>query len=156
MRLQIIQAWNGEDELHVGSSSSSSSTGTAAHVQANFIAAALATILSGPFNYARNMQYATSSRRPALATSVILQQLWQETLSVPGTGPKLRFLQQRLRIGWGTARVALGMSMGHATYDWLRRQQQQQQQDQLITYKGEGRNIHETSDAITRRHSSHI
>ena len=39
-----------------------------------------------------------------------------ETAAKPGL-EKFSFLQQRLRIGWGTARVAVGMAFGNYVYD---------------------------------------
>jgi hypothetical protein len=86
----------------------------------NLLAAAAATVLSGPFNYARNVQYSTSSRERAETTWRVLRQLARDARDHPGnTMDMVRFLQSRLRIGWGTARVALGMTFGHAVYDWL-------------------------------------
>lgn len=93
--------------------------------QANVLAAALATIASGPFNYVRNIQYGTRSHERALSTYMILQDLWWEVSQETKWHRKLHLLQLRLRIGWGTARVALGMSLGHTVYDIL--------QDQITT-----------------------
>jgi hypothetical protein len=84
----------------------------------NFVAAGLATILSGPFNYARNVQYATSSRQVPPSTTQVLHELMQEVRQTHGVD-KLRLLQNRLRIGWGTFRVALGMAFAHAVYDTI-------------------------------------
>lgn len=87
--------------------------------QANIVAAALATIASGPFNYVRNIQYGTRSHEKALSTWSILVDLWLEATHQETLGSRLYFLLTRLRIGWGTARVALGMSLGHSIYDGL-------------------------------------
>ena len=46
---------------------------------ANMLAATVATVASGPFNYARIMQYNTSSERPADKTFQILNELVRET-----------------------------------------------------------------------------
>ena len=86
---------------------------------ANMGAAALATIASGPFNLARNVQYATKSRDTADSMSQVLISLGKELRDQPTVWKKLKHTQQRLRIGWGTARVALGMSFGHWVYDRL-------------------------------------
>jgi hypothetical protein len=80
------------------------------------MAAALATILSGPFNFARNIQYASRGEQRPLTTTAILQNLVHETRHHAQPG---RFLQNRLQLGWGTARVAFGISLGHGIYDWL-------------------------------------
>lgn len=83
---------------------------------ANMIAAGLATILSGPFNYARNIQYATPSHLSAPPTAEVLRELLGE---IAQASNKLVVVQNRLRIGWGTARVALGMAFAHTVYDYL-------------------------------------
>ena len=85
----------------------------------NLVAAALGTVASGPFNYVRNVQYATSSRIKADGTAQVLRNLARETSAQPTVLLRCSFLQSRLRIGWGTARVAFGMAFGHAVYDWL-------------------------------------
>jgi hypothetical protein len=95
--------------------------------QANLVAAALATVASGPFNYVRNIQYSTSSAKIPHGTWQVLTDLARQTMTLESAktvGGKLRYLQQRLRIGWGTARVACGMTFGHAVYDWLHKKVQ--------------------------------
>jgi hypothetical protein len=88
--------------------------------KANFVAAGLATIGSGPFNYVRNVQFATKSRNRADSTARVLRDLFEEAETKKGF-QKWSFLQSRLRVGWGTLRVALGISFGHAIYDTLQR-----------------------------------
>ncbi len=85
----------------------------------NFMAAALATVVSGPLNLARNVQYATKSRHVADTVREVLSQFVQEISQRPTLSEKSRHVQNRLRIGWGTARVALGMTFGHFVYDKL-------------------------------------
>lgn len=87
----------------------------------NFLAAALATLASGPFNYARNIQYATSSRERADGTWRVLLALVDETRE-QDVGRRWRFVQSRLRIGWGTLRVAAGMAFAQAVYDFTSEQ----------------------------------
>lgn len=87
----------------------------------NFVAAGLATVASGPFNYARNIQYATSSRDRAQNTVQILQELMEQVAKEKTAIQKWSLLQNRLRIGWGTARVALGMTFAHSVYDTLQK-----------------------------------
>lgn len=84
---------------------------------ANFVAAALATIASGPFNLARNVQYATRSRHVADPVIRVFYDFYKEISDQQTTFEKCKHVQNRLRIGWGTARVALGMSFGHFVYD---------------------------------------
>jgi len=86
---------------------------------ANFMAATFATILSGPLNLARNLQYATSSKEVADSVRVVLAQFTKEVIQCPSWYERCRHIQNRLRIGWGTARVALGMTFGHYVYDTL-------------------------------------
>lgn len=85
----------------------------------NFVAAAMATVISGPFNYVRNVQFATRSHETADSTVTILRDLVSQTLTHRGVLARLHFLQNRLRIGWGTTRVAIGMTFAHAVYNWL-------------------------------------
>lgn len=72
----------------------------------------ISTIISSPFNFVRNMQYAeTSANIPS--SFKCLQQLYfngwiKEDGSVVGA---VRWWLFRLRIGWGTARVAVGMGI---------------------------------------------
>jgi hypothetical protein len=86
---------------------------------ANFVAAAMATIVSGPFNLARNVQYATRSRHVADPVKDVFFNFCKEVLERPTGFEKCKHIQNRLRIGWGTARVAIGMSFGHYVYDKL-------------------------------------
>ena len=86
----------------------------------NTAAGAAATILSGPFNYARNMQYALPVGDKAPSTLVVVRQLWVEAAQEPSALARLRFLQIRLRIGWGSLRVAVGMALGQALFDTVR------------------------------------
>jgi hypothetical protein len=97
---------------------------------ANMTAAALATIVSGPFNLARNVQYATRSKHKADNVSKVLQEFVVETQSQPTLWGKLKFVQRRLRIGWGTVRVAVGMSFGHFVYDRMMGMYQDHQEQQ--------------------------
>jgi len=93
---------------------------------ANMTAAALATVVSAPFNLVRNVQYATRSREKADTISMILRDFMREAACVRVRGQqtqttwqRMRFIQNRLRIGWGTVRVSMGMAFGHLVYDNL-------------------------------------
>ena len=83
----------------------------------NFLAAMVATVLSGPFNFVRNVQYATKSQDTARTTQEVLERLWRQVRELPTASARFHHLQGRLRIGWGTARVAIGMALGHFVYD---------------------------------------
>mmetsp|Transcript_27728 Transcript_27728/g.42438 ORF Transcript_27728/g.42438 Transcript_27728/m.42438 type:complete len:182 (+) Transcript_27728:122-667(+) len=84
---------------------------------ANASAAAIATVVSGPLNFARNVQYATKSRQERKSIGIILSKLVHHTLEQPTWMDKWTYVQNRLRIGWGTARVAVGVAFGHHVYD---------------------------------------
>jgi hypothetical protein len=88
---------------------------------ANMAAAALATVVSAPFNLVRNVQYATRSREKADTISKILDDFVKEARSRKRktSWQSARYIQNRLRIGWGTVRVAVGMAFGHLVYDNL-------------------------------------
>jgi Mitochondrial carrier protein len=75
--------------------------------QTNMIAAGVATALSGPFNYVRNIQYGTKSNARAPSTYAVLVDLARETCTAPRTRmlDRLVFLCTKLRVGWGTVRV---------------------------------------------------
>ena len=84
---------------------------------ANMTAAAVATGLSAPFNYARNMKLATPATKTPPTTSAALRDLWKAAGHQPTLSTRLSFLQQRLRVGWGTARVAVGVALGQWLFD---------------------------------------
>jgi hypothetical protein len=83
----------------------------------NMISAGIATMVSGPFNLARNEQYATRSKKVAPTIPQVFSALAQQVAEQDTLSGKLSLLQNRLRIGWGTARVAVGMAFGHYIYD---------------------------------------
>ncbi|MCE0722533.1 MULTISPECIES: hypothetical protein [Legionella] len=85
----------------------------------NASAAAVATIASSPFNYVRNMQYATSPNLKPPSACEAFTKVWNESKTPPQSFlSQLSFLQQRFRIGWGTARVAFGMAVGQKLFDY--------------------------------------
>jgi hypothetical protein len=86
---------------------------------ANLLAAAMATVVSGPFNLARNVQYATKSEHISYTVTEVLTNFVHETAERPTTYEKCKHFQNRLRLGWGTMRVAVGMAFGHYVYDKL-------------------------------------
>jgi len=87
-------------------------------VALSLVAGAIATTASAPLNYARNMQFATPSTHPARSTLALLRQLLRDARA---EDRPWRFLQRRLRVGWGTARVAVGMASGFELYALYRR-----------------------------------
>jgi hypothetical protein len=86
----------------------------------NMVAAGLATILSGPWNLARTIQYGAIGPNQAPPTiTTVFRQLYMEVSSQPTLLRRISYLQARLRIGWGTARVAVGMAFGQYVYEKL-------------------------------------
>lgn len=83
----------------------------------NMISAGFATIMSSPFNFVRNMHYATPVTEKPKSFTGILKQLYVDSLQQPTLLNQVGFFRQRLRIGWGTARVAAGMAVGQMVYD---------------------------------------
>lgn len=88
---------------------------------ANCLAALFSTALSAPFNYARTIQYATAPDKPAPSVREALHHLNEESRAHKGV-ERFSFFQQRFRIGWGSARVAVGMAVGQAAFDHTRAQ----------------------------------
>jgi len=86
---------------------------------ANMASAAMATVVSAPFNLVRNVQYATRSREKADSVSNILRDFVKDANKHETAWQRARYIQNRLRIGWGTVRVAVGMAFGHFMYDNL-------------------------------------
>lgn len=99
----------------------SSSKGSFGIFAADTCAAGISTIASSPLNYARSLQYATAPEHPVPTIRAILSTLWHESKATNQRPlERLSFFQQRLRIGWGTARVAVGMAMGQKIFDSTR------------------------------------
>mmetsp|Transcript_1783 Transcript_1783/g.1888 ORF Transcript_1783/g.1888 Transcript_1783/m.1888 type:complete len:345 (-) Transcript_1783:324-1358(-) len=92
---------------------------------ANLVAASVATVVSSPFNLARNVQYSIKSETARPSIRKVLLKLRREMhTSTSENRPRpvweqFRYAGMRLRIGWGTARVAIGISFGHFVYDYL-------------------------------------
>jgi len=87
------------------------------HWVGNMAAAGVATVASAPLNLARNVQYATKPSEPRQSIVQVFIFLKNEVAAEQGVLRKLSHLQQRLRVGWGTARVAIGMAFGNQVYD---------------------------------------
>ncbi|CAE8633842.1 unnamed protein product [Polarella glacialis] len=85
--------------------------------------AALGTVISSPFNYVRNRSYAVSSE-VALESACAKWNFWCEHMGFLWHGMRrqestlagFRWLQVRMQLGWGTARVACGMAMTDLLY----------------------------------------
>ena len=97
---------------------------------ANVLAASVATVISGPFNLARNIQYSTKSKHVSDSVVVVLQDFNTEISQRHKLIDKLKHVQNRLRLGWGTIRVAGGMAFGQILYDELHGMYQDKQEQQ--------------------------
>ena len=80
----------------------------------------IATMLSSPFNFVRNIQYATAKdekKIPSMMT--VMRALYYDGMkeSDGGVFKAVQYWMFRLRIGWGTARVAVGMRVTSFGYE---------------------------------------
>jgi len=82
----------------------------------NVLAASVATVLSSPLNYVRVVHYATPPDIKPVGALEILRDLLRSAERRPSTYERLSYIQTRLRIGWGTARVGFGMGFSSTLY----------------------------------------
>lgn len=86
----------------------------------NMVAATVATILSSPMNYVRNIHYATDpSLKPQTSIHILRELVLRAYRENPTWLGRVHFVQHMLRIGWGTARVGCGMAVGALLYDFF-------------------------------------
>lgn len=88
---------------------------------ANMSAAMAATVLSAPFNYVRTIQYAHIAEKERRPMWNQMLRLWANAKLEPSP---LRYLGQRLRIGWGTMRVAVGMAVAQLLFAKIKERRQ--------------------------------
>ncbi|MDX1901744.1 MAG: hypothetical protein SFW66_07050 [Gammaproteobacteria bacterium] len=86
----------------------------------NIVSGSLAAVASSPLNYLRSMAYASSPELKALGARKVFTDLWHESKSCLTLPSKLSFFQRRFLIGYGTARVGLGMAAGQFLFDKMR------------------------------------
>lgn len=85
------------------------------------LAGGIATIASGPFNYARSIQYATPADQPSPSMTKVLSNIWQESKNHSHQSfGRFYFFQDRFKFGWGSARVAFNMSFGQFLFGAIR------------------------------------
>jgi len=84
----------------------------------NLLAGGIATVLSSPINYVRNIQYGRSAAKKTPPSYLVLRRLWNEgKVNFDETGEaRIKFLIRRLALGWGTLRVAFGMAFSSQVY----------------------------------------
>ena len=89
-------------------------TGHQYSLACNLISGCFATLLSSPLNYVRNLHYASSPTQRRVPGIVMIRKL---LLDASKQDSPLSFLQQRMRIGWGTLRVGIGMAVSAKVYE---------------------------------------
>lgn len=84
------------------------------------VSGGLAVILTSPFNYARNMQLAKALEKEQPPTiREVLTGLHKQTMKQTTILHRIQYLQDRLKVGWGSLRVATGMGLGLILYRQL-------------------------------------
>lgn len=96
-------------------------TQTSAHFSCDLVAAGVATIASAPFNYTRNMKFKTKPGQVVPSTWLSLKLLSAAARKEPTRLAALLHLQRALGIGYGTARVAVGMAVGQGLFQVTKR-----------------------------------
>jgi hypothetical protein len=86
----------------------------------NLTVSCLATIVTSPINYVRNMKYAAGYEQsnPSFV-SVFNNLVRDQRASHKGFKNSTRYYFNRFAIGWGTLRVGLGVATGQHIYDKL-------------------------------------
>jgi hypothetical protein len=82
----------------------------------NIGAGCVATMVSSPMNYVRNVHYSTPPGTPPADIATIMRNLSKETKKHHRVLHRMQHVQSRLRIGWGTARVGCGMAFASKMY----------------------------------------
>eukprot|EP00605_Chrysophyceae_sp_TOSAG23-4_P000844 GSChrysophyteH1.ASY1.ANO1.935.1 assembled CDS len=85
----------------------------------NLIAAMVATVLSSPWNYIRNVHYATPYGQAPELPFAIISKLWKSARKQRPLLQQIFHLQTQLRVGWGTARVGCGMAFSSQVYAFI-------------------------------------
>jgi len=79
-------------------------------------AATLATTFSSPFNYARNIMYSSPPGVRELKTMTLIGGLFKKAARQRNVWQSMVFLQNNLKIGVATLRVAFSMALAASTY----------------------------------------
>lgn len=80
----------------------------------SLVAGVVATVISSPFNFVRNIHFSTHPREPIRPALEILSRLHRHAFE---SESPFRYLQMRLCLGWGTMRVGVGMAMTATLYE---------------------------------------
>jgi hypothetical protein len=92
---------------------------TSSKFWSDFTAAASATALSAPINYARRMKYVTPAGETPPRALRSLIDLWRASREHPNSRARTLYLCQRLSLGWGELRVGAGLAVGQHIFDFL-------------------------------------
>jgi hypothetical protein len=99
----------------------STTTKEAVYFGSRFFSATIATTISSPLNYARNIQFKTSPQQKQPSVYSILRDVWRESnqaiINKPGFFSRALHLQDKLMLGVGTARAGLGMALGQLMFN---------------------------------------
>ena len=88
----------------------------------DLISGLIATTLSSPLNYVRNIHYSLPPDIKPDSTMKVLSELWVKAMEEKTIISKLSHIQSRLRLGWGTARVGCGMALASQFYSFIKSQ----------------------------------
>ena len=86
----------------------------------DLISGLIATTLSSPLNYVRNIHYSLPPDIKPDSKNKVLTDLWCKAMEEKSIISKLSHLQSRLRLGWGTARVGCGMALASQFYIFIK------------------------------------
>lgn len=86
----------------------------------DLIAGLVATTVSSPMNYVRNIHYSLPPDIKPASAATVLRDLWLKALEEETLLGKMSHLQSRLRLGWGTARVGCGMAVASQCYSLIK------------------------------------
>lgn len=109
-QLLLIRRQNGHDGNHKPSQMRAFTV--------NAVAATVATVLSSPLNYIRVVHYATPPDVKPQGSIEILKALWHSAAQEKSLWESAHYIQNRLRLGWGTARVGFGMAFSASLYNY--------------------------------------
>lgn len=109
-----------ESPVYSRNSTATSPSGPKQTFLTDLISGLIATTLSSPLNYVRNIHYSLPPDVKPASTITVLGELWIRASEEQTSIGKLSHLQSRLRLGWGTARVGCGMALASQFYSYIK------------------------------------
>jgi hypothetical protein len=88
----------------------------------NIFISCVATVITSPINYIRNIKYASGYVRSNPSYDHIMTLLLKDQVpysSNSGALPVIKYYFRKFAIGWGTLRVGVGIACGQSVYDYL-------------------------------------